>query len=246
MGTVRSFERQLKAGLAALLIGVAAPVWCQPAPWVVDVGVLHQRYAESNMHLSGPGLYVGVERPSTAAQWWAPHSWHASAVAGQLAYGSARTGELSGVPWLQLHAGFRWRLPSWGGHTWRTGPTIDVQWTDLRGSSSTGHRGYERLGVRSWWGIDVNPVPEARLGAAVLLQGHQHSRLSQANSTLPDIVNRQTKGWWLQLELAPIDRWAQLQPWVEVKHIAESNKQGLQGWFEPENTQLQLGLRKRF
>jgi hypothetical protein len=121
-----------------------------------------------------------------------------------------------------------------------------MQWTDLRGSSSTGHRGYERLGVRGWWGVDVDPVPGARLGAAVLLHGRQHSWLSQANQTLPNIVNRQTKGWWLQLELAPVDRWAQLQPWFEVKHIAESDKQGRQGWFEPENTQWQIGVRKRF
>lgn len=243
MGAVRSIEQQLKAGLAAVLIS-AAPAWAQP--WSFDLGLLHQRYTEPNMHLSGPGLYVGTERQSVDAAWWSPQRWHASAVVGQLAYGSTRTGALNGVPWLQLQAGPRWRLPSWGGYSWSTGPTMDVQWTDLRGSSSTGHRGYERLGLRGWWGLDVSPLTGTRLSGALLLRGRQHSRLSQANPTLPNVVNRQTSGWWLQLELAPIDRWAQLQPWFELKHIAESDKQGRQGWHEPDNTQLQIGLRKRF
>ncbi len=242
MGTVRSLDRQLKACLTASLIS-AIPAW---AHTTLDVGLLYQRYTEPNMSLNGPGLYVGVERHTGDTRWWVPQSGRASAVVGQLAYGSERTGTLKSVPWLHMQMGLRWRLPSWAGHSWSTGPILELQWTDLRGSSSTGHRGYERLGIRGWWGIDISPAPDTRLSAAMLLHGRQHSQLSQANPSIPNVVNRQTSGWWLQLELAPIERLAQFQPWIEVKQIAESDKQGLQSWHEPDNTQWQIGLRKRF
>lgn len=232
----------------AWLLVAGAPAWAQadPGPWRFDLAWHYQHYSEPNMHLAGHGLQAGAQRQLTPTAGWMPSSLQASLGVARLGYGSKNTGKLSGVASLQWQMGAWWQLPQWAGLPWQTGPVLEGQWTDLRGQSSTGHRGYERHGVRAWWALAVSPAPGARLSAAALLRGQQHSQLSQANTALPNVVNTQKAGWWLQLELAPVAPWFGLQPWLELKRLESSDKQGRQGWYEPQNTHWQMGLRKRF
>jgi len=238
----------LKAACAAFLLGVAPASWAQTeaegaGPFYL--GWVYQRYSEPQMHLAGHGIQAGVNLPIKPA-FLLPENVHAAVELASLDYGSRYTGELKDVPSVQWQLSAWWRGPQWVAMPWYTGPVIEGLWTDLQGQSSAGYRGYERFSLRAWWALSIAPVPEARVTAAVLLRGQQNSYLSQANALLPNIVNTQNKGWWLKLELAPCAACKGIQPWLEFKHLAESDKQGRQGWFEPENKQWQMGLRKRF
>ncbi len=245
---MRTTPAPLKAAGLALLLGLAPSSWAQTEADETGrfhLGWMYQRYSEPDMHLAGHGIQLGAELPIQPG-FLLPQKGHASLSVGSLDYGSRYTGELKGVPFLQWQLGAWWRGPQWFPTPWYTGPVLEGQWTDLQGQSSTGHLGYERESLRAWWALSVQPAPLTQIMGAVLVRGQQHSLISQASAQLPNILNTQKKGWWLKVELAPCDACQGLQPWLEIKHLADSDKQGREGWYEPVNNQWQVGLRKRF
>lgn len=135
------------------------------------------------------------------------------------------------------------------------GPALTLQlglqyeglWNDLRGTSSTGHRGYERLSNKLWLLAQTAPLPQAELQLGLLLRGWQDSWLSQANQRLPDITNVQHKGVTLRYRHSP---WwigsRPVFPWLRYTQVAESDKVGSQRWYEPRNRSMELGLEVQF
>jgi hypothetical protein len=128
---------------------------------------------------------------------------------------------------------------------------LSTEWTDLRGFTTGGAKGYERFNLSLWlaaqWWIEPLSLPErpATLRAGVLISGWQASYLSQVSSSYGDVINRQRRGLSLALD-AP---W-QYVGWrgslgLRVQRYADSGvdySPGLGPVYEPANRSLDLRL----
>lgn len=225
-----------------------------PAAWSLTdkrVGVAWLRYREPIMHLQGPALTLQLDwqgtRLGTQRPGWAPDALSAELLLARLHYSSADTGSLSGVPAVGWRVSALWQMPEVAGHAWRLGPQYEGLWNDLRGTTSTGHQGYERLSNKLWLVAQARPAPERLLELGLLVRGWQDSWLSQASSQLPDITNVQKRGLTLHYRHSP---WTlqntALAPWVRYTQIGTSDFVGLQRWYEPRNRTLELGVQASF
>jgi hypothetical protein len=136
---------------------------------------------------------------------------------------------------------------------WQPQPGIGfgTEWTDLRGFTTGGAKGYERFNLSLWfaaqWWLEPLSLPErpATLRAGVLLSGWQASYLSQVSSSYGDVINRQRRGLSLALD-AP---W-QFEGWrgslgLRVQRYADSGidySPGLGPVYEPANRSFDLRL----
>lgn len=215
------------------------------------VGLAWLRYREPIMHLQGPALTLQLDwqgtRLGTQRPGWAPDALSAELLLARLHYSSADTGSLSGVPAVGWRVSALWQMPEVAGHAWRLGPQYEGLWNDLRGTTSTGHQGYERLSNKLWLVAQARPAPERLLELGLLVRGWQDSWLSQASSQLPDITNVQKRGLTLHYRHSP---WTlqntALAPWVRYTQIGTSDFVGLQRWYEPRNRTLELGVQASF
>lgn len=221
-----------------------SPVWSAGLGWF--------RYSEPDMKLEGPQLTLRVEHELRQPRW--PVWLEADIGMGQLRYSSDASGTLSQLPLLHGRASALWRIDGGTDATaasegiWRAGAQIEGTWTDLRGTSSMGHSGYERFN-RKLWAVVHHELPgSARQEGGVLLYGRQQSFLSQvpASPGLPDITNRQTRGFFLGYR-HNLWRWSAqseraLRPWVRYTEVSRSDQVGAQGWYEPRNRTLLIGV----
>ena len=220
----------------------------EPAPsslaWAAGLG--WWRYSEPVMRLEGPELTVEVQRPLETEG--SPVFVHAQLGMGLMQYTSTDSGRLSGVPMLRGQAGALWQL----GHSspWRGGLQLEATWTDLRGTSSAGYAGYERLNTKAWALVQYTSTGQHQAELGLLLRGWQTSALSQANPTLPDIRNTQTRGFFMGYQHPslgwPSNGRYRLRPWIRLTSVASSDMVGAAGWYEPRNRTLQIGLQSHW
>jgi len=132
-------------------------------------------------------------------------------------------------------------------------------YNDLRGTSSTGARGYQResqywyvpLGVTLRVPLDETWVMAPQIEYDVFVKGSQRSYLSDTGLGYSDVTNKQSKGRGARAQLAfEGPRWS-VSLWLHYWDIEDSDTRpvGLgQVGFEPANTTRETGVevRRRF
>lgn len=128
---------------------------------------------------------------------------------------------------------------------------------DLRGTTSTGTAGYVRasryaylpLGATLRLGIGERWALAPTLEYDVFLRGRQHSYLSDADPSLSNASNTQTRGRGYRASLMlETDDWS-FGPWVQYWHIRDSRSvpvSPLLIGMEPENKTREAGLELRW
>ena len=209
-------------------------------------GMAWFHYSEKVMQLRGPTLNLRLSAHNHGVR-YAPDVVDAEWFIGSLNYTSHQTGSLMAAPAIGWRLQAKWNMPVLAGQLWQLGAEYDGFWNDLRGSTSTGHHGYVRLSNKLWLMTATAPQPEAELQFGVLLRGWQYSELSQANSALPDIINVQKHGWtWRYQHRSWSIGSKRLFPWLRYTEIRQSDRVGTQGWYEPHNRTLDLGIQMAF
>lgn len=210
------------------------------------VGASWWRYSEPEMKLEGPQLTL-YGRYDRAPSGW-PDRLEAELGAASLHYSSRSSGSLSHVPMLRGQANALWQLEASG--QWRAGLQVEATWIDLRGTTSGGYGGYERLNSKAWAVLQYEHPSNASAEAGLLLRGRQQSWLSQANPSLPDITNTQKRGVYLAYRHSP---WQSaegtglsLRPWIRYTRVSDSDQVGAGRWYEPNNRTWQIGLEGRW
>jgi hypothetical protein len=212
--------------------------------WRMGLGV--QRYSESLMQLQGPEIGVHwrnhdqVQRTGVQLE--------ADAIWGLQNYSSPVSGTLKSIP--NIHT--RWRLMApvsfMSGVSY--GLALHTDYNNMRGITSVGHGGYERISTQLWLPLRWT-LPTARaweLDAGTLLWGQHVSRLSQATANSEDVTNTQQRGFYLQAsttlatsggKLLPYVRWA----WIDDSDIVLAKESGVMKLVkEPRNSRVQVGL----
>lgn len=211
-----------------------------PTTWAAGLG--WWRYSEPVMKLEGPQLTLRAQHTSQQAGW--PDLLEADIGVGSLRYSSQGSGSLSQVPLVRGQASALWGVEPSG--QWRAGLQLEATWTDLRGTTSTGHSGYERFNSKAWAVLQYEPPSTSRTELGLLLRGRQQSYLSQANPTLPDVTNTQKRGVFLAYRHSPLAGPSGggygLRPWIRYTSVSNSDQVGVEGWYEPRNRTLQIGL----
>ncbi len=231
---------------AWVFVGAIVPVQAQPAEalgaWQLSAG--WQDYREPQMNLSGPEL--GVHWQSLRL---GPYTLEADAHLGLQNYSSELSGSLDSVLNVDTH----WRAlrASTANSQWQYGLALHSHANFLRGTTSLGFGGYDRLSTQIWLPVrwHSGSAQHWTLDAGWLLWGEHVSRLSQVNTRLQDVTNQQRRGVYLQIskkihaelgELEPYARWT----WVDDSdvHWVTSAEQ-TRGTYEPRNNRLRVGLK---
>ena len=216
------------------------------------LGVLHlnagwQDYRESEMQSTGPELGVYWQSLNLA-----PYTLEVDANLGLQNYTSGQSGRLNQV----LNFDTRWQAlrVSSAQPQWQFGLALHSHANFLRGTTSLGFGGYDRLSLQVWVPVRWHSASAQpwTVDAGWLLWGEHLSRLSQVNTRLEDVTNTQRKGVYFQVskkvnssqgELEPYARWT----WVDRSDVREVALAGqVLGAYEPENTRLQIGVKWRF
>lgn len=249
--SIRSFgifsaSHLLKFCTTWVLVGAIPSTQAQPqenrGAWQLSAGWLD--YSETQMNLKGPELGVHWQ-----SQTWGPFRLEADAHLGVQNYNSVPSGRLDSV----LNVDTRWRAlrASTTQPQWQYGLALHTHANFLRGTTSLGFGGYDRLSTQVWLPVrwrSNNPQPWT-VDAGWLLWGAHVSRLSQVNTRLHDVTNQQRKGAYFQIskaihtdlgEMQPYARWT----WVDKSDVHWESLVGLdRGTYEPRNNRLQMGLK---
>lgn len=222
-------------------------VQAQPASDVWQLSAAWQAYSEAQMSLKGPEL--GVHWQSRR---WEAYNLEADAHWGLQNYSSSQSGRLEQVHNLDT----RWRAlrsPSVYSQ-WQYGLALHTHVNFLRGTTSLGFGGYDRLSTQVWLPIRwQSPDPQPwTMDAGWLLWGEHVSRLSQANSSLQDVTNTQRRGVYFQVsqkisssrgDFEPYARWT----WVDDSDIRQVTvNEQIKGAYEPLNRRLNVGVKWQF
>lgn len=246
---VQTIHTQAKAArmltLCCLLSGQALAQAPKPPPsglWQLSAGWQH--YSERQMQLSGPELGL---------HWQSPHEGalrlEAEAVFGLQKYSSTQMGTLAHVPNIDT----RWRVlqTSQAWPQWQYGLALHTHFNHLRGTTSLGFAGYDRLSTQIWLPVrwqSLGDQPWA-VEAGWLLRGEHVTRLSQVNANLQDVRNTQRQGVYLQASTTLKTSMGELQPYARWSRVGDSDIRLLDvsgarvGAYEPQNTRWQLGVR---
>ena len=234
------------AGLLVGAIGSAQAQIDDPlVGWQLSAGWQH--YSEPQMNLKGPELGLHWQSRRLGA-----YALEVDAHVGLQNYNSVPSGHLDSV----LNVDTRWRAlrASTSQPLWQYGLALNTHANFLRGTTSLGFGGYDRLSTQVWLPVRWQSVGDQRwtVDAGWLLWGEHMSRLSQVNTSFQDVSNTQRKGAYIQIsqklqtsrgELEPYARWT----WVDDSDVQMMTLAGqTKGAFEPQNNRLQLGMKWRF
>ena len=190
------------------------------------------------MRLTGPEAKLHWQYRTQTPNW--PAKLQAELGLASLQYNSTNTGSLHNLPGITARAAALWPLHVSEYSGWHLGLQIDMVWTDLRGISSTGHKGYRRLGTKAWGTLQHETSQGSIAELGVLLRGRQDSLLSDTGGY--DISNTQRKGLYLSYQHSPLQGlWHQPKPWVRYSQIERSDNDRI--YYEPRNKTLELGVR---
>lgn len=187
-------------------VGAIGSAQAQPeekrGAWQLSAG--WQDYSEPQMNLKGPEL--GVHWQSRK---WGPLTLEAEAQLGLQNYSSVPSGRLDSV----LNLDTRWQVlrASTAQSQWQYGLALHTHANFLRGTTSLGFGGYDRLSTQVWLPVrwQQNNTQPWTVDAGWLLWGQHVSRLSQVNNRFEDVTNQQRKGVYL------VDS----NPWQQAVHL---------------------------
>lgn len=219
----------------------------QPVYGAWQVSAAWQNYSEPQMNLKGPELGLHWQSRHLKA-----YILEADAHVGLQNYSSALSGQLDSVPNIDT----RWRAlralttqPQW-----QYGLALHTHSNFLRGTTTLGFGGYDRLSTQVWLPVRWQSVGNQTwaMDAGWLLWGEHVSRLSQVSATLQDVTNTQRKGVYLQVSqkmsisrsvIEPYARWTR----VDVSDIRQVTLDGQpRGAYEPKNNRVNLGVKWHF
>ena len=247
LGSFASWVRPVLWG-ASLSLGVSAVQGQDTAyadSWRLGLGL--QRYSEAGMRLQGPE--VGLHWRSRPL---GQLHLEADALLGLQNYSSNASGTQDEV----LNVDTRWRLltPLGFWPQWHYGLALHTRYNDLRGLTSAGDAGYERLSAQLWlpvrWSAS-GPEPW-EFDAGVLLWGRHMSRLSQTSRGSEDVTNTQRSGFYVQASTTIESGYGSLLPYVRWTWVDDSNTRPVKisgqinSAYEPRNSTVQLGVQWRF
>lgn len=241
-------QRRAKTGCVGLVLATGlglAHAQSSPSVWQMSGGWQH--YTEPQINLKGPELGVHWRNRN-----FAHYRFEADVHLGLQSYSSVQTGRLSPV----LNVNTRWRVfkQSTTPSRWRYGLALHTHANFLRGTTSLGFGGYDRLSTQVWLPVrwQSNGDQAWTVDSGWLVWGEHVSRLSQVNASLRDVTNKQRKGAYLSVskkinasrgEFEPYVRWT----WVDDSNIKAVTLSGqARGAYEPQNTRLQVGVKWRF
>jgi hypothetical protein len=199
------------------------------------------------MALKGPELGLHWQSRGNG-----PFSLEADAMLGLQNYSSEQTGRLSQVPNIDT----RWRVfKTWTNESqWQYGLALHTHSNFLRGTTTLGFGGYDRLSTQLWLPLRwrTEGAHSWVFDAGYLLRGEHVSRLSQTSASLPDVRNVQRKGAYLQATAKVETSLGQMQHFVRLTWLGDSDVQQVtlvgeeRGAYEPANKRWQLGVKWRF
>lgn len=234
---------------AALWIAVIASAQAQTdrslGGWQLSAG--WQDYREPQMQLKGPELGLHWQSRRLGA-----YTVEADGHLGLQNYRSVPSGRLNSV----LNVDTRWRAlrTSTAHPQWQFGLALHTHTNFLRGTTSLGFGGYDRLSTQLWLPVRWQSVADQRwaVDAGWLLWGEHVSRLSQVNTRLQDVTNTQRKGVYIQIsqklntslgELEPYARWTRVDD-SDIRQVTVDGQ--TRGAYEPQNNRLNLGVKWHF
>ena len=230
-------------------VGAIGSAQAQPeenrGAWQLSAG--WQDYSESQMQLTGPELGVHWQSRTLGS-----FALEADVQLGLQNYSSAQSGRLDSV----LNLDTRWRaLRTSSAHPqWQLGLALHTHANFLRGTTSLGFGGYDRLSAQLWLPVrwhSAHTQPWA-IDAGWLLWGQHMSRLSQVNARFQDVTNTQRRGVYLQVSKKVHSSRGELEPYVRWDLVDDSDVQVVNAAgqassaYEPENTRLQVGVKWHF
>lgn len=238
----------LQRGGVALACAVSlGPTQAQPVSGAWQVSAGWQNYSEPQMNLKGPELGLHWQSRHLKA-----YTLEADAHVGLQNYSSALSGQLDSV----LNIDTRWRAlralttqPQW-----QYGLALHTHSNFLRGTTTLGFGGYDRLSTQVWLPVRWQSFGNQAwaMDAGWLLWGEHVSRLSKVNPNLQDVTNTQRRGVYLQVSqkmsssrgvIEPFARWTR----VDDSDVSQVTVDGqTTGAYEPQNTRLNVGVKWHF
>jgi len=213
--------------------------------WFISVGV--QNYQEPKIDLRGPELGIHMYRSIT-------HDFaiEAEGFWGLQNYSSFQSGEMNNIPNIDTHWLLLRSLPKL--KSWRYGFALHTHHNLFRGTTSLGFGGYDRHTMQIWFPVRWQSESPSHwvIDAGWLLWGQHVSKLSQTNSQLHDVQNRQKRGAYVQFLTSAYINQSRFHPYVRLTWVDKSDNQLLNfdgqviDAYEPNNTRLQVGVKFRY
>lgn len=234
------------AGLVAGAIGSAQAQSDGPlGGWQLSAG--WQNYSEPQMNLKGPELGLHWQSRS-----WGQFTLEADAHVGLQNYSSVPSGQLDSV----LNIDTRWRVlrALTAQPQWHYGLALHSHSNFLRGTTTLGFGGYDRLSTQVWLPVrwqSLGDQPWA-VDAGWLLWGEHLSRLSQVNNSWQDVTNSQRKGAYLQISQKISSSRGVFEPYARWTRVDDSDIRQLtvdgqtRSAYEPQNNRVNLGVKWHF
>lgn len=263
--------RTLTLFIAAAVSFLAVPAQAQSpvqspaadAPWARlqwSSSAASSRYSESSIGMKIAGPELGLHLRMSDLRGLPGLQLEADGMIGAQDY-SSRDGGLNDRRTFDFRGRALYQLmPTTGDRGLYAGLALQSSYSDLRGTVKPGSgsnriEGYERLNQSVWLALqwrnnlkwDLLPrVQGYQLDLGVLLDGRQRSYLSQVGGTWRDTTNKQSSGWYLQLQGSWVaERGLTLEPFLRYTQVGTSDtvSGGASPVTEPANNRWQLGLK---
>jgi hypothetical protein len=256
---MRVLTLTLAAALSFLALSAQAQTQTTDASWARlqwSSSAAASRYSEPSIGMKITGPELGLHLRMSDLQILPRVQLEADGLIGAQDY-SSRDGTLSDRRTLDFRVRALYQLmPTTADRGLYTGLALQNSYTDIRGELKAGTvRGYERLNQSAWLALqwrnslswDVLPkVQSYQLDLGVLLDGRQRSYLSQVSGAYRDTTNKQSSGWYLQLQGSWVaERGLTLEPYLRYTLVDKSDSVNGGGGTvtEPTNKRWQLGLK---
>jgi hypothetical protein len=256
---MRTLTLTLAAALSFLAFSAQAQTPTTDAPWARlqwSSSAAASRYSEPSIGMKIAGPELGLHLRMSDLRGLPRVQLEADGLVGAQDY-SSRDGTLSGRRTFDFRGRALYQLiPTTGDRGLYAGLALQHSYTDIRGELQAGSvRGYERLNQSAWLALqwrnslnwDVLPkVQGYQLDLGLLIDGRQHSYLTQVGSAWRDTTNKQTSGWYLQLQSSWVaERGLTLEPYLRYTQVDKSDtvSGGARPVTEPANNRWQLGLK---
>ena len=261
---MRTLTLPLIVALGFLSASAQAQTSATDAPWARlqwSSSAAASRYSEPSIGMKIAGPELGLHLRMSDLQGLPRVQLEADGLIGAQDYNS-RDGTLSGRRTLDFRGRALYQLmPTAGDRGLYAGLAFQSSYSDLRGTvkpasgATRAVEGYERLNQSAWlamqWrnGLNWDVLPKVQsyqLDLGVLLDGRQRSYLSQVGGAYRDTTNKQTSGWYLQLQGSWVaERGLTLEPYLRYTQVGASDTVDAGGGrvTEPANNRWQLGLK---
>lgn len=261
---MRALTSFLAAALSLLAFSAQAQTPPTDAPWARlqwSSSATASRYSEPSLGMKIAGPELGLHLRMSDLRGLPRLQLEADGLVGAQDY-SSRDGQLSDRRTFDFRGRALYQLvPTTADRGLYAGLAFQTSYSDLRGtvkpasSGTLAIAGYERLNLSAWLALqwrdslkwDLLPrVQSYQLDLGHLIEGRQRSYLSQVGGNWRDATNKQTSGWYLQVQGSWVaERGLTLEPYLRYTQVVGSDAvdAGVSRVTEPANNRWQLGLK---